>query len=451
MIDDPVLLDEARRREAEAGSGPEPGPMTDAPPPASEADYGAAEAGLTPEDWDQYDGEVREPEAKPNGGSHGLGEWDAGDDGAPIPPRGWLLGTVFCRRFVSSIVAVGGAGKTALRTAQALALATGQPITGEHVFQRCRVLIVSLEDDMDELRRRVRAARLHHGITEDMVRGWLFLATPDAAAGKLMIADETGQPTRSKLADTIEVCIAKRAIDIVVLDPFVKSHAVEENNNTAMDAVMRLLANMAVKHDIAIDTPHHTRKGATGPGNADAGRGASAMKDAARLVYTLARMTPEEAQTFGVAEKDRRHLIRMDSGKVNIAPPLEEAKWFRLVGVPLGNATETYPHGDEVQTVEVWTPPDAWDGLSSHLLNRILDEIDAGLPDGNRYSSASAATDRAAWRVICTHAPEKSEAAARRIIKTWIKNGVLISTDSENPTTRKTVKGLQVVNAKRPT
>ncbi len=119
--------------------------------------------------------------------------------------------------------------------------------------------------------------------------------------------------------------------------------------------------------------------------------------------------------------------------------------------MPLGNATETYPAGDEVQTVEVWTPPDAWDGLSSHLLNRILDEIDAGLPDGNRYSSASAATDRAAWRIICAHAPEKSEAAARRIIKTWIKNGVLTSTDSENPNTRKTVKGLQVVNAKRPT
>jgi hypothetical protein len=30
--------------------------------------------------------------------------------------------------------------------------------------------------------------------------------------------------------------------------------------------------------------------------------------------------------------------------------------WFRLVGVRLDNATETYPAGDEVQTVERWTP-----------------------------------------------------------------------------------------------
>ncbi len=140
----------------------------------------------------------------------------------------------------------------------------------------------------------------------------------------------------------------------------------------------------------------------------------------------------------------------MDSAKVNIAPPLEEAKWFRLVGVPLGNETELYPKGDEVQTVEAWTPPDAWDGLSSHLLNRILDEIDAGLPDGNRYSNGSRAEERAAWCVVTKHAPDKTESDGRRIIKTWAKNGVLVSQDYKNPKTHKTVKGLQVVKAKRP-
>ena len=96
----------------------------------------------------------------------GLGEWDAGKDDDAIPPRGWLLGNVFCRRYLSSIVATGGTGKTALRTAQALALASGRAITDERVFQRCRVLMVSLEDDRDELRRRVRAAMKHHYIAK---------------------------------------------------------------------------------------------------------------------------------------------------------------------------------------------------------------------------------------------------------------------------------------------
>ena len=126
----------------------------------------------------------------------------------------------------------------------------------------------------------------------------------------------------------------------------------------------------------------------------------------------------------------------MDSAKVNIAPPVAHAKWFRLVGVPLGNATEHYPNGDVVQTVEPWTPPDVWKDLSIDLLNRILSEIDAGLPDGNRYTDAPKAGERAAWRVVVEHAPEKSEAQAREIIKAWVRNGVLsgaIRTRTQSP------------------
>ena len=50
-----------------------------------------------------------------------------------------------------------------------------------------------------------------------------------------------------------------------------------------------------------------------------------------------------------------------------------------------------------------------------------------------------------------SHAPDKTKPEARRIINTWVRNGVLVSEDYENPKTRKTVKGLCVVNAKRPT
>ena len=69
-------------------------------------------------------------------------------------------------------------GKTALRIAQIGSLATGRSLTGEHVFCRCRALILSFEDDRDELRRRVYAAMLKHGIKPDELRGWLFLAAP---------------------------------------------------------------------------------------------------------------------------------------------------------------------------------------------------------------------------------------------------------------------------------
>ena len=47
-----------------------------------------------------------------------------------------------------------------------------------------------------------------------------------------------------------------------------------------------------------------------------------------------------------------------------------------------------------------------------------------GLGDGSR------AGERAAWRAVTKHAPDKSESDGRRIIKTWTKNGVLVSQDS---------------------
>jgi hypothetical protein len=58
------------------------------------------------------------------------------------------------------------------------ALASNQPLTGEHVFTRARVLFICLEDSKQELRRRMRAAMLHHDISAADVHGYLFLTTP---------------------------------------------------------------------------------------------------------------------------------------------------------------------------------------------------------------------------------------------------------------------------------
>src|SRR5262249_7811971 len=354
-----------------------------------------------------------------------LGEWDAGDDLELPPPGGWLVGNVFARGFISSLFAEGGTGKTALRYAQLLSLAIGNSLTGEHVFQRCRVLIVSLEDDANELRRRILAAMLHHRIKRSELQGWLFLAAPGAAAGKLMQLDAKGRIQRGALAEVLESVVVHRRIDIVSLDPFVKAHSVDENSNSAIDDVAQVLSDLAAKHNIAVDIPHHTRKGSADPGNAERGRGASATKDASRLTYTLTTMSTEEAKAFGIAEEERRLFIRMDSAKVNIAPPMGKAKWFRLVGVRLGNATDLYPNGDEVQTVEGWKPPKLWDGLASDTLNAALTEIDQGMPNGQRYTDKGGGKGtRAAWPIVQKHCPDRSEGQCREIIKTWVKNGV---------------------------
>jgi hypothetical protein len=89
--------------------------------------------------------------------------------------------------------------------------------------------------------------------------------------------------------------------------------------------------------------------------------------------------------------------------------------------------------------------------LSADLINRILNAIDAGLPDGNRFTDGPNAKDRAAFRVVLEHAAHKSEAQGREIIKAWVRNGVLERYYYDNPQTRKPVIGLRVNVAKRPT
>ena len=113
-----------------------------------------------------------------------------------------------------------------------------------------------------------------------------------------------------------------------------------------MDFVCDLLARMAVEFNVAVDSPHHVHKGIVEPGNADAGRGSSGIRDAGRLVYTLASMSEEDAKNFNIAANDRFAYVRLDPAKVNIAARATGATWFKIEGEPIDNGTPDYPNGD---------------------------------------------------------------------------------------------------------
>ena len=90
------------------------------------------------------------------------------------------------------------------------------------------------------------------------------------------------------------------------------------------------------------------------------------------------------------------------------------------------------------------------DSLTGAQLNAALDEIETGLPNGQRYSDAPKAAARSAWQVVQRHCPDRTEGQARDIVKTWIKNSVLMVEDYDDPIERKSRKGLRVNNGKRP-
>jgi hypothetical protein len=386
---------------------------------------------------------TNEPSPKPNGdGANGTAEtatndkltvYDAGDiDPKNIPPRGWLLGVTFCRKFISGLIGAGTAGKTTVRYAQYLAAATGQKLTDEPVHVRSRVLICCLEDDLDEIKRRIGAAMLQHRVAPDEVKGWLYYCCPRGL--KLLHASPRGAGVLvGELYTELRRLIADLKIDIVSLDPFIKAAGVEENDNNLIDQACTMLAGIGDEFDCAIDINSHARKGDATPGDAERDRGASAKKDAGRLIRTITPMSTDEAELFGISVKEQPQFVRIDDAKVNITPRSTEAMWFRLVGIPLGNENQTYPNGDNVQTAKRWYPPDVFAKLDLNTANRILNKIEAGPYESGRYSSAPNAKDRAAWPVMQEFCPDLTDKQAKHIISTWIKTGVLVKRDHKDP------------------
>jgi hypothetical protein len=70
---------------------------------------------------------------------------------------------------------------------------------------------------------------------------------------------------------------------------------------------------------------------------------------------------------------------------------------------------------------------------------KILDRLDAGLPDGRRRYSADHKSDRAAWRLVQEFAPWLDDRQAQKVIDELLKQKDIRSEDCEDPVEPKPV------------
>lgn len=93
--------------------------------------------------------------------------------------------------------------------------------------------------------------------------------------------------------------------------------------------------------------------------------------------------------------------------------------------MPLGNGNVAYPSGDEVQTVEPWTPVDPMALVGDEdLRDAILTEIGSA-PAHALYSAHPNSGQRHVWSIFRRHLPDITKRQAERIIAAWISDGVL--------------------------
>ena len=368
-----------------------------------------------------------------------------------IKRREFIYGRHLIRGFVSVTVSPGGIGKTTMMMAEQIAMATGQPLLRTKPIEKnIRSLHINLEDPIEELHRRYYATIKHFGINHEDVCDNVFLHS--GRDYKVILADRgEGGIIQMPDADFLRQHIIDHEIDVVQIDPIIKAHYLDENSNKDIDELFTILAQIADDTKCAIDAAHHVRKAAAGvtvtAGDINQARGASALSGAVRAGRTLATMTPKEAEAFGIKADLAAWYVRTDNAKANMTAPAISADWYERQSVELDNGDGISP-GDFVGVLKPWQPPDAFDGLTTPVIHRILNEITAG-KDGKRYSFRPQ-SNRWIGEAIIENALDKSEADAKQIVREWRKSGLLFEDEYQNDETRKTEKGVFVDEAKRP-
>jgi hypothetical protein len=363
---------------------------------------------------------------------------------ADIPLRPWVAPGYALRGAVTIVAGPPSAMKSSLMLAWACAVALGC----EHGDFRPRapgtVILYNVEDDRDEQRRRLSAALRQFDALPADIHGRVITTGPVGVGTLLNVDTETGFIHETPVMQALRVLLREHEPDMLIVDPLAELHTAPENDNTALRGVIACLRALAAEFDMAVVILHHTRKGGVMPGYPDTARGASSLVGTGRVVLTLCTMSEDDAEALGMAKdrQTRSAYVRLDDAKQNYAA-IGEARWFEKIVYTLANR-------ELVPAAVPWRPPDMWDGISTSVGNRILNDIEAGLEGGRRYSNSPHAEDRAAWKVVVAHVPSLSEKQARKVITTWVKNGTLNVDRYDDPVDRKSRSGLFVNNANRP-
>lgn len=343
-------------------------------------------------------------------------------DPRSLPTRQWLLGHWLLSGEVTAIIAPGGTGKSTIGTALALSLASGQPLLGKPLPRGPQsAWIYNLEDSQDELDRQVCAACLFHGIVPDDCRNRLCVDSGLVQPLCTATEDRDGFAIAEGVFAQVAATVRERAISVVIVDPFVSSHTVRESSNEAIDAIAKRWKRLAQETGCAVVLVHHTKKLGGREVTAEDGRGAVALRDAARVVLPLNAMSQAEAEELGITDPAlRRSLVRIDTGKANRAPP-DAATWIKLESQCLDNGDGSAP-ADYVGVACLWEKPDVFHGLSTWHLYMVQQRLAAG--DWRESVQAKDWVGHLVAQVAGLSA-ETDKPRIKAILRTWRKNGAL--------------------------
>ncbi len=341
---------------------------------------------------------------------------------AAIPLFDWSYGKHLLRETASGTAAMGGTGKSSLAIIEALAMVTGRPLLGFDVPAPQRVLLINLEDNRKAVDKRIAAAMKHYKLTPADVGGRLFTKAKGEMKFKIAAQLKIGSASRNEPAIKGMISfLIENKIDVLSIDPFVKTHRVNENDNSAISDVVECYDEIAEAANCAVSIWHHTRKANGAEASVDSARGAGSFVDACRSIRILETMTAAEAKKNELPKY--RQFFRSFSGKLNFAPPTDKSDWFQIVSVSLDNGPDELSGGDDIGVVGRWIHP-------------VNERQELGMDE---ISSIHREVAKAEWRedvrsgmwvgkAVATAlnlSAEDNKEKIRGILKTLLKNGTL--------------------------
>jgi RecA-family ATPase len=320
------------------------------------------------------------------------------------------------------LASAGGVGKSSLVTVEAIAIATGRDLLGVKVKQRSNVWLVNLEDPVDEMHMRTLAAMKHYSIKPDDLRGRLFIDGEDTFRMTLAAESRDGILTNDALLDMMIAKVRERDIGVIIFDPFVSTHNVNENSNSSVQQVVAMMRKLARDTAASILLVHHVRKGNGDDASIDSVRGAGSLIGAARAARIINKVTEEDALKLGVDTAEARGIFRVDEGKTNLAPPAHAAVYRRMISVEIAN-------GEWIGVCTAFALPDAFDGISAKDARAVQDEVEKAITIGKPYRDNPQSDEwignKIAEMFDIQMGDKSGKVRVNTILREWKKSGVL--------------------------
>ncbi len=268
----------------------------------------------------------------------------------PPPPRDWVIEGLEPGD-VGLITAPGGTGKSMLCLSIGLAVASGKDLFGQwQVGNPGDVLYLYEEDSPATLHHRIHALAQIEKLTDDVLDRFHTICVRNQPP-KLMLQGAQGlaQSQIDAVGALNTLLQSYPNPRLLILDPLLKFHTLDENSNNEMNQFMELVGQIGEKAGTAVILVHHTAKGkaagATDGEHQEAARGASAIVNEARWQASLRGISAKTADKWGLDEDQARRYLWLTLPKRNNVGHLDDILLERgFGGVLMGVGQQTVSH-----------------------------------------------------------------------------------------------------------